>query len=107
MAAASEQLRALALPGKTVLAALLFALYLVSLAIYRLYFHPLAKFPGPKWAALTSWYEAYYEIALAGQYSSKISLLHDKYGRLRLVASAPLSYIASLGPTAWFDRSRG
>ncbi|KAF2274052.1 cytochrome P450 [Westerdykella ornata] len=54
--------------------------YLLALAVYRLYLHPLAKFPGPKLAALTSWYEAYYEIVLKGQYSRKITDLHDKYG---------------------------
>jgi hypothetical protein len=37
--------------------ALIFALfisYIISIAIYRLYFHPLAKYPGPFWAKLTS-----------------------------------------------------
>lgn len=55
-------------------------LYVLGLALYRLYFHPLAKFPGPKLAAATSWYEAYYEIVCNGQYFRKISELHEIYG---------------------------
>jgi len=52
----------------------------LSLYCYRLYWHPLASFPGPRLAAISSWYEAYYEIALQGQYSRQISKLHDEYG---------------------------
>ncbi|CAN9243726.1 cytochrome P450 [Alternaria alternata] len=54
--------------------------FLVARVFYRLYFHPLSRFPGPKIAAVSSWYEAYYEIVLKGQYSRQISKLHDEYG---------------------------
>ncbi|KAI1620452.1 putative cytochrome P450 [Exophiala viscosa] len=54
--------------------------YLTSLAIYRLYFHPLAKFPGPKIAALTGWYEFYHDIIHKGCFIWKLKELHDKYG---------------------------
>jgi hypothetical protein len=57
-----------------------YALYLVGLLADRLYLSPLAKFPGPKLAALTRWYEAYYEIVPSGQYSFQIDHLHDVYG---------------------------
>jgi hypothetical protein len=55
-------------------------LYLVLGAIYRLYFSPIAKFPGPKLAAATFWYEFYYDIILRGQYTFKVRELHAKYG---------------------------
>lgn len=58
----------------------LFVLYLVGLGAYRLYFHPLAKVPGPRLAALTSWYCTYYDVYLGGQYLWKIRDLHAQYG---------------------------
>lgn len=55
-------------------------IYLAGLAIYRLYFSPIAKFPGPKLAALSKWYEFYYEVVLKGQFTFHIQELHKKYG---------------------------
>lgn len=54
--------------------------YLGSLAFYRLFLDPLAKFPGPKLAALTRWYEGYYDVIRNGQYTFKIAELHKTYG---------------------------
>ncbi|KAF2464255.1 cytochrome P450 [Lindgomyces ingoldianus] len=68
------------IPELAVIAVASYAAYVLLLTIYRLFLHPLAKFPGPKLAAVTSWYEAYYEIILQGQYSRKISELHAIYG---------------------------
>ncbi|KAE9378827.1 putative cytochrome P450 [Stipitochalara longipes BDJ] len=63
---------------------LLIAIFLVGwsirTAIYRLYFSPIAKFPGPKLAALTLWYEFFYDVLRGGQYAFKIQELHKKYG---------------------------
>jgi hypothetical protein len=48
--------------------------------LYSVFFGPLAKFPGPKLAAFTLWYEFYYDVVLSGRYTFKIKELHEKYG---------------------------
>ncbi|KAH7320881.1 cytochrome P450 [Stachybotrys elegans] len=54
--------------------------YLVCTAVYRLYLSPLSKIPGPKLAALTTWYNAYYDVVLGGQYMFAVRDMHRKYG---------------------------
>ena len=58
------------------------------LAVYRLCFHPLARFPGPKLAGLSKWYEFYYEIVRKGQFTLQIDELHRKYGTASPESSA-------------------
>jgi hypothetical protein len=78
--------------------AALVILYLAGGAIYRLYFSPLAKFPGPKLAALTLWYyffseiclsqlnfaflryEFYFDVVQRGRYTWEIERMHQAYG---------------------------
>lgn len=59
---------------------LCFLLYIASLYIYRLFFHPLARYPGPKLAALSNWYEFYYDVAQQGKFTFHIQDLHKRYG---------------------------
>lgn len=54
--------------------------YGFSLAIYRLLFSPIARFPGPKLAALTNLYEFYYDFFGRGKYTFQIEKMHKKYG---------------------------
>jgi hypothetical protein len=54
--------------------------YIVGLVVYRLYFHPLAKFPGSKLAAASGWYEFYFDYWLDGRYIFEIERMHKKYG---------------------------
>ncbi|MCJ1381679.1 hypothetical protein MMC17_004790 [Xylographa soralifera] len=62
------------------IAIVVFIAYVISLGIYRLYLSPISKFPGPKLAALTLWYEFYYDVVRGGQYIFHIRELHRKYG---------------------------
>lgn len=52
----------------------------IAILLHRLFFHPLAKFPGPKVAAATFWYEFYYDVTKRGQYFREIGKMHEKYG---------------------------
>jgi hypothetical protein len=54
---------------------------LAAAGFYRIYLHPLAKFPGPKLAALSHWYEAYYDVLKKGKYTFEIGRMHQKYGK--------------------------
>ena len=54
--------------------------WVLCIALYRLFFSPIANIPGPTLAALTSWYECYYDVIKPGQYVWKIKELHAQYG---------------------------
>jgi hypothetical protein len=77
-----------------------FVAYLVGLAVFRLYLSPIAKFPGPKLAALTKWYEFYYDVVLRGKYSDHITELHKIYGMLYLLADSTLSLTVRQGQSS-------
>ncbi|CAG7965129.1 unnamed protein product [Penicillium salamii] len=58
-------------------------IFIVSIAtrsVYRLYFHPLSKFPGPKLTAITHLYEFYYDCIQSGQFLWEIARMHEQYG---------------------------
>ena len=55
-------------------------LYPLAVVIYRLYLDPLSTIPGPKLAAITFWYEYYYDGIKKGQYTFQIEKLHKQYG---------------------------
>ncbi|KAI1318870.1 cytochrome P450 [Xylariaceae sp. FL0255] len=65
-------------------------IYFTSIAIYRLYLSPIAHIPGPKLAALTRWYEGYYDVWQNGQYTFKIKELHKKYGPIIRISPVEL-----------------
>ena len=103
-------------------APLLFAsvCYIVLLTGYRLFFHPLARFPGPWLAGATYWYEFYHDL-IAGPYPGQgaynTERLHQQYGESplsheadsqhRVDRAGPVVRISpeelSIGDADWFD----
>jgi hypothetical protein len=75
-------------------------LYCIAGVIYRLYLSPLAKFPGPKLAAATLWYEAYYDVVKKGQYTFKIRELHKKYGELMYTRAVTFTFLLFQDPSS-------
>jgi hypothetical protein len=67
--------------GWQILAVFGASIYIICGAVYRLYLSPISKFPGPKLAALTLWYEFYYDVVKTGTYMAEIKKMHDKYGK--------------------------
>ena len=73
-------------------------LFTIFNAVYNLYFHPLAKFPGPKIAAITRVY--YIKHLLTGRLPFTNTKLHAKYGSIVRIAPNELSFNSAEG---WRD----
>lgn len=70
----------------------LYTTYVFGLVFYRLYLHPLAKFPGYKICAASEWYEFYCYIVKGGQWGNEIRKMHEEYGKFtsdELLSLAP------------------
>ncbi|KAK2792149.1 hypothetical protein FQN52_003917 [Onygenales sp. PD_12] len=61
-------------------AVVLTVVYYAGLVLYRLFFHPLSKFPGHKLAGATDLYEYYFDVAKRGMFIWEIERMHEKYG---------------------------
>lgn len=83
------------LTGASALSLLLYAVYTV---IYRLYFHPLAKFPGPRLNAITPLPSI--RSLLRGRLPFDEKVWHDKHGSVVRVGPTVLSFNS---PQAWED----
>ncbi|KAI9815380.1 MAG: hypothetical protein M1832_005519 [Thelocarpon impressellum] len=56
------------------------AVWVVGVAVYRVFFHPLAKIPGPRLAGLTHLYGTYFNATGGSRYFAQIEELHRRYG---------------------------
>lgn len=66
--------------------------------VYRIFFHPLARYPGPRLAAITPLVHVYHFVA--GDAVAWLDGVHRRYGDVVRVEPNRLSYIA---PQAWKD----
>ena len=57
-------------------------IWLASVAVYNIYFHPLANVPGPALAAITSLYKTYYNATNGCKFYLQIQRLHQEFGTL-------------------------
>lgn len=54
--------------------------YNIVMIIYRLHFHKLSRFPGPRLAAATGLYEIYFSVWGPGIFEHEIDNMHRKFG---------------------------
>ncbi|KAI0490491.1 cytochrome P450 [Xylaria cf. heliscus] len=64
--------------------------YLLGWCVYSLYFHPLARYPGPKLAAISQLWFAW--VWSSGRYPIVIQNAHRKYGNVVRIAPNELSF---------------
>jgi hypothetical protein len=60
-------------------------LWAIVLVVYRRYFHPLSKIPGPFLPAVTRLYIWYYSVVQEGQFYKHIERWHETYGNMTRV----------------------
>lgn len=75
-------------------------LWCIYRVLSRLVFHPLRTLPGPKIAALTSWYLAYWETIKDGMLVEELERLHRIYGPVVRIAPNELHFST---PQAYFS----
>ena|SRR6202035_739930 len=79
-----DQIRILSAGKIAQLAILLPVGYVFLGAIYRRYFHPLSKYPGPFLASITRWWMV--SEIFGGHHEQHIRELHKKYGPIVRIA---------------------
>ncbi|KAB2568622.1 Averantin hydroxylase [Lasiodiplodia theobromae] len=89
-----NQIRPLAKP----VLACAFPIFIIALIIYRLYLHPLSKYPGPKYAAVSGL--VYWYVLVRGDLAHWYHRMHEQYGEVVRVGPNKLSFI---NPQAWKD----
>ncbi|KAL1626712.1 hypothetical protein SLS54_002875 [Diplodia seriata] len=76
-----------------------------SIFAYRLLFHRLRKFPGPKWAAASRFY-AMYLACKNTQFSNEVEKMHKQYGDFVRIGTVSASSMADMLLTACQDLAK-
>ncbi|KAF4610870.1 hypothetical protein D9613_007210 [Agrocybe pediades] len=76
----------------TAIAVLCLAAAVTQLWIQRIHHHALSKYPGPRLAAFTTWYRAYYDILMDGAWAQHLESLHEQYGPIVRVGPNELHF---------------
>ncbi|KAH7124596.1 cytochrome P450 [Dactylonectria macrodidyma] len=85
----------------------LLVLWRVGLIIYRVWFHPLSKFPGPRYLAATN-LPYLYRNHIKGLWVRDVASLHRKYGPVIRIAPNRLALDGSVGwPEVYAHRVAG
>lgn len=50
--------------------------------LWNVWFHPLAKVPGPRLAAFWYWYKTYVEVVKGESWIEHLKELHSRYGKI-------------------------
>lgn len=61
-----------------------YALCIVLGGLRNWYFHPLSRYPGPKWAAFSTWWKANLEVFQGKNLAEELVKLHAVYGEFML-----------------------
>ncbi|KAL0564526.1 hypothetical protein V5O48_017520, partial [Marasmius crinis-equi] len=91
------------MPITATTAAALLATQAFILVIYRLVLHPLSRYPGPRFAALTYYYRAYYDVVRGGGWLDQLKVLHAEYGPVVRVSPNELHFSS---PEAYSEIAR-
>ena len=55
--------------------------YILVYALYQLFFSPLSRIPGPRYAAVSRGYEMYWDLIEKARFPWQLLALHEKYGK--------------------------
>ncbi|KAK2666648.1 Cytochrome P450, E-class, group I [Fusarium oxysporum f. sp. vasinfectum] len=78
------------------------SIWIVLLFIYRLFLHPLARYPGPRLAACSQLW--FIEAWTGGRYPFVMKQVHDKYGDVVRIAPNELSFRTPTAYRTIYDR---